>query len=772
MGNHEHIERKFLVPYEENPRLTGRTRFLETVREKLHASDPKKNNHRIALFGMGGIGKTQCALGYVYTYRDDYERIYWITAVNQAQFVEGHQTIARDANLPGLENAPPSEIVKAVQAWLRRQRRWLLVVDNLDDIQIAKNSLPENGPGEHTLITTRNAFSSGVPAEPLEVPLLDKEDSIELLSNLSNIAISPGSLEEQQAANIVDELRNLPLAIEQAAAYVREVTDDFGAYSDEYHKNHKKLHRWESTGNRQYDHSVAQALSLSFDQLQPNATRLLQLFAFMNPNGILIEFLQSGARGLEDDLREVVLDRSDLAKSLIDLEKFSLIKWDRKSKTLFIHRLVQTVVKDEMPEHELTRALNSFIDLCCESFPIVENNIRGEPYYTAEVREVCRRYQSQMLEPLLLAEIVRTEKCANIKEILANFLTKEDNHIDAKRLRLQVIQDRTQLLGIDHRDTVTGMHKLAWTYMMQGHIVAAIKLQEEVVGRRRRTCGEEQLEVLMSTHLLAYLYAQRGRYSEAAKMNEEVAAKMKKTLGEDDPATLLSGHTLSLVYFQQGRLDDAAKLEEEVLEKTKKVLGEVHQRTFWAMSGLVLIFLKQERVPEAALLAEELVEKNEQMWGEDHWDTVAAINNLACVYLDQGRVVEAAKLQEKVLENRIRVSGRDHPFTLLAMGNVAMSYRGLGRVDEAEKLLEEVLEKRRGIFGEEHPDTILAMNNLAVVYETQGRMMEAIKLEGEGLEKQKSILGEVHPDTQTMVKNLERMRQGLEAIKLQEAKLE
>jgi tetratricopeptide (TPR) repeat protein len=741
---------------------------LETIREKLSARDAKKSNHRIALFGMGGIGKTQCALGYVYTYRNDYERIYWITAVNQAQFMEGHQKIAKDANLPGLENAPPSEVVKAVQAWLGRQRRWLLVVDNLDDIRIAKDTLPENGPGEHTIITTRNAFSSGIPAEPLEVPLLDKEESIVLLSTLSNIQLSPGSQEEQQAANIVDELRYLPLAIEQAAAYVREVTDDFGAYCDEYHKNRKKLHRWEPTGNRQYDHSVAEALSLSFNKLQKNATGLLQLFAYMNPDGILIEFLQSGAKALNNDLREVVLDLSELAKALIELEKFSLIKWDRKKKTLYIHRLIQTVVKDEMPGAELTHALSSFIDVCCESFPIVENELREGCFYTAEVRGLCRRYQSQMLEPLLRSESVRTEKCANIKERLANFLTQENNHNDAKRLRLQVIQDRIELLGIDHRDAITALHKLAWTYMMQGRIVEAINLQEEALERRTRTCGEEELEMLVTKHLLAYLYVQQGRLSESAKLNEEVTAKMKTTLGEEDSATLLSGHTLALVYYRQGRLDDAAKLEEEVMEKMKRILGEDNQNTLWAMTGLVVIYCDQDRLTNAARLAQELVDKNERMWGEDHWDTLLALNNLAMVYLKQGRIVEGATLQENVMEKWTRVSGGDHPYTLLAKSNLAWFYQCLERVDEGVRMLEDVLEKRKRVSGPEHPDTLGVMSNLALAYEKQGRIMDGIKLLEEALEKQKSTLGEAHPVTETMVKNLERMHQQLDGVDVQE----
>jgi tetratricopeptide (TPR) repeat protein len=167
---------------------------------------------------------------------------------------------------------------------------------------------------------------------------------------------------------------------------------------------------------------------------------------------------------------------------------------------------------------------------------------------------------------------------------------------------------------------------------------------------------------------------------------------------------------------------------------------------------------------DAARLAQEPVDKNER-WGEDHWDTLVALNNLAMVYLKR-RYVEAATLQEKVLEKWTRVSGGENPYTLLAMSNLAWSYQCLARVDEAVRML--VLEKRKRVSGPEHPDTLGVMSNLASAYEKQGRIREGIMLLEEALEKQKSTLGEAHPATKTMVTNLERMRQQLGGVTVQE----
>jgi hypothetical protein len=121
-GESNQIENKFLVPYQSNPRSIGRAKFLQTLKEKLFDTAPKHYNHRIALYGMGGIGKTQCALGYVYANRDVYDRIYWITAIDQTSLLSGYQSIAKEARLHYLQNTSPIEIANKVLSWLRPEQ--------------------------------------------------------------------------------------------------------------------------------------------------------------------------------------------------------------------------------------------------------------------------------------------------------------------------------------------------------------------------------------------------------------------------------------------------------------------------------------------------------------------------------------------------------------------------------------------------------------------------------------------------------------------------
>lgn len=95
---------------------------------------------------------------------------------------------------------------------------------------------------------------------------------------------------------------------------------------------------------------------MSFNEIRKSnstAAHLFQLLAFFNPDGILIEFLKSGTKGMDNNLERLVFDEFEFTEALSSFETFSLINWDKQSNNIVIHRLVQAVVKDEMSEMDL-----------------------------------------------------------------------------------------------------------------------------------------------------------------------------------------------------------------------------------------------------------------------------------------------------------------------------------------------------------------------------------------------------------------------------------
>src|SRR5271170_1976445 len=213
-----------MVPYEKNEQFVGRQELVKDLRGLLCDVTPMQYNHRAALFGMGGVGKTQTSIAYVYAYRASYQRIYWISAATELSFFAGVQEIAaRSGCVPAgeVQNMGGAEVSKRVLAWLNQQDNWLFVIDNLEKVEMIVGFLPDRAPNKHTLITTRNPDTSGIPARGLEVPLLNLDEGVEVLYALSGM---DSTIERDDALTVLKELGYLPLAIEQAASYVRQVT--------------------------------------------------------------------------------------------------------------------------------------------------------------------------------------------------------------------------------------------------------------------------------------------------------------------------------------------------------------------------------------------------------------------------------------------------------------------------------------------------------------------------------------------------------------------
>jgi hypothetical protein len=546
----------FLVPHQQNHQFIGRKKLLATLHEKLCEVVQHGDNHRVALHGLGGVGKTQTALAYVYAHRNTYKAIYWMKAANQAELFSSFQDISkRTGCAPDVE---PAELAKRVLLWLGRQDNWLVIIDNLDDIKVIDGYLPPTAPDKHTIITTRNTKWKGIPAKELEVGLLNLEEAKELLFVKSEVRV--GAREEIKAALIIEELGRLPLAIEQAAAYVKEVSTDFAIFLKEYQQYGRELHNWMPEGIRPYPYSVATTWSVSFNMIKKhnlNAANLIRVLAFLNPDGILIDFLQSGAQALEKNLQQVVLNRTQLAETLLELEKFSLIKWDRQSKTISIHRLVQAVVTDEISDEESKSILNNIIDLFIHAFPKIITN---------ETRSLCRTYQGQIVEPLLRMKTIRISKLALIKNRVGTFLREDGKYDDSEKLLFHSVRIYTSVLGAEHTDTILAMENLASTYEEQGRNADATKIQEDALEKRKRILGEEHPDTLTSMNNLACMYRKQGKWTESAKMQKEMLAKRKMISGEDKPDMLRSMNNLAWMSTQQGKLTEATKMHEEVVE--------------------------------------------------------------------------------------------------------------------------------------------------------------------------------------------------------------
>ena len=191
------------------PLLAGREDLLAELDTRLTGGDdpaPRK----VALCGLGGAGKTSVALAYAHRHLTEVGVAWQFPAEDATVLAAGFGELA--AQLGARALADIQDPVASVHAMLARfATPWLLIFDNAADTASVAAFLPPAGPGR-VLITSQNPTW---PGHPLDVPMLDRDVAAAFLVNRT------GDQDRQAARDLADELGGLPLALEQAAAYIQ-----------------------------------------------------------------------------------------------------------------------------------------------------------------------------------------------------------------------------------------------------------------------------------------------------------------------------------------------------------------------------------------------------------------------------------------------------------------------------------------------------------------------------------------------------------------------
>ena len=341
------------VPYRRNPYFSGRVGLLEQV----HATFTKDQERVVtqALTGLGGSGKTQTALEYAYRYQEGYQAVFWVQAETRGQLEGGMAQLASLLNLPEQHEQEQAKSVAAIRHWLEAHPGWLLVLDNVEEMQVLQEVLPTRGQG-HLLLTSRSQ-AWGSLSQPTRVERLPIEQAAHFLLRRAQLLAGDKPLdgvppEQQRAARaIVEELGGLPLALDQAGAYIEETSCTLTDYLDVYRRHRKAA--LEYAGESLREHTVVGITwEASFEQVQsrsPAAVELLRLCAYLAPEGIPESLFLGGGDVLPPALREAVGDTFQWNAALAALRRFSLLDRQAETKTLSLHRLVQVVVQETLP---------------------------------------------------------------------------------------------------------------------------------------------------------------------------------------------------------------------------------------------------------------------------------------------------------------------------------------------------------------------------------------------------------------------------------------
>ena len=364
------------VPFQRNPYFTGR----EDVLEKLHNAlkSDKAAALAQAISGLGGIGKTQTAVEYAYRYGSEYNAVLWVKADSREALISDYAALAHVLDLPEKDAKEQNLAVVAVRRWLENNSGWLLVFDNADEPGLLEEYIPINQKG-HILLTSRaQLFDKLGISKPVELEKMPQDEAKEFLLKRTGRS-QPNQAENEAILKITEELDYLPLALEQAGAYINKIKCSFADYLSSYRGRGLKLLRLSPPVAGKYPESVATTWLLNFEQVEKMSKAsadLLRISAFLNPDNIPLELIANGVRELGDTISEALSDIENyplaLDELLLPLTQYSLITRNVSERTYSIHRLVQSVIRDRMDDkaqrlwaERTVRAVNS-------AFPSVE----------------------------------------------------------------------------------------------------------------------------------------------------------------------------------------------------------------------------------------------------------------------------------------------------------------------------------------------------------------------------------------------------------------
>lgn len=517
----------WMVKYNNEDDFFGRHGTMSTVERQL-----TEGNHRAALAGIGGVGKSRIAIQYSYQHHrlHSHSHIFWVHGGSRSRFETDYREIARLLDLPDREN-PDVDILKLVKDWLSNEVNgpWLMILDNADDrdlwlglqsktAQTKGTSIPliQHLPrciAGSLLITTRDRQLGHQLLEgkqkPLSISRLEPKEAQSLLSaKLSDQQLNPEDIEK-----LARELEYLPLTITQAAAYLEQTEISASEYLEIFQAGQSDIPNlleesiYDPSRDHESSNSVFQTWRLSFEQLtrqSPKAADTLSLMAVLDRQAISSELVHGS-----------VLDRK---AAIAKLKAFSLIQEESSSNKYSLHRLVQLSTQRWLADHD-----------------------KLSHWQKAAIGAVARIYPEE----------VDFDQWALIQDL--------NSHVQV--VLGHEFSEPTPLL-----DRARILHCLGHYTMEQGQASAALQMLSESHRLREKQLGNEDELTLGTLGLVVLALSKLHQPKQAREVCQQFHDSTNRVLGPRHRLTLKAKSRLAVCYNNDGQLEEGKELSLRALQ--------------------------------------------------------------------------------------------------------------------------------------------------------------------------------------------------------------
>ncbi|MDH6517464.1 tetratricopeptide (TPR) repeat protein [Streptomyces sp. SAI-135] len=691
--------------------FAARREELALLRAVLGTVNASGGGRTCAIHGLSGIGKTRLALEYARRYEDLFDVIWRVEAAHaptarasllalahRLQDLRDQQTGPRAPH----EDRDPEQTLQHLLSNELPRIRALLIYDGAEDDATIRQLLPDTGHGGQVLITSVNpVWQRSAPHHRIALEAFTAQEAVSFLRNESGID------DEAGLAKIVDRLGRLPLALEPAAASLRDEPD-----IDAYLQALDLPSQDAPSARPETSPSGAPAWIHSFHQAETRdalAGLLLRLCAFLAPQGIPSYFFEADGqrtdllpRPLAEGLAQPPRDRriKDTARNS------SLLTGEAK---LVMHTQVQAVIREEMPQEEQTFHAAAAVCLVNGWFP--EDPERESTW-------------PQCVELLPHARVVLDhcgrlgvvdENTSTLLQSMGEYFRVQGDRTEAERLLMDALRQRENLWGRQNSLVANTLVSLSRLKVLSAELPEARSFAEDALKIRLRLDGDRDPRTLESRMQLGRVLRELGDFDGASEAADQTLLRLRR-LSETDPVKIADGLCdLGLVRWRQGRLGEALKLHREALQLLERAPGDGEparrNRTAFVHQALGLALLDSEDLEGA----------------EHHLRSALEVLECAGYAVSHPIVLSSSvHLGETLRQRAARYRGRDDRRSPARERSSPGEREAERLLAEAKRIFDQVLSAPHMDGDRDHPDRACALVRYSHLLHDQGNTEAAL----------------------------------------------
>ena len=791
------------IPFR-NPYFTGREQALEKLRAQLTSgSTAVIRQPPQALYGLGGIGKTEIAAEYAHRFSSDYNVVWWIRADQEDSIRSALVGLGRRL---GLQDFHPEErdyssriVLDALQAG-EPYDAWLLIFDNVTQPGIIGQFIPQ-GRG-HVIVTSRiSEWRKELHTDGIEVAEFDLSETIQFLRTrvpqLGNDPDPDGNgppAEEDARRQAVAErlayrLGNLPIAAEHAAAYLAQTGRSADDYIEDFNRNaHELLSR---EADMYSSEIVATTWSISRQNLTPEAQGLFRILAFFSAEPISEEVLVQPGRiqDVPDELSKVLSSRTELRRAARELARFSLAKIHGVRNVIQVHSVVQAVTRGRIEREDPEAAAQMRATahaLLAAADPGEPDKEQNDPLFERTIHHLIPSGALESSNHELRNLIINQVRRLHLRGGYAESLNLGENALQSWRDRF----------GPDDLQTLSLAVQVGIALRASGQTEEAYKLNEVTQQILRDHYGQQHEVYLSCANSYGQDLRLLGRYAEALEHDFVLLPVFEDVLGVSNYRTLNVSNNIAISLRCMGKFQEALTRDQYTYDMREQNFGYSDPQTLSSKFGIARDLRRLGRYDEALDYSRELaeiLEDRREPWrlfrlsvdadlcqalrragfyadarelgesnfvryqalvGNEHREALVAATNLINYRRITDDLSGAQELGEHTAQTWEKAAGAGHPNTLTAYANLAVVLWARGNSNAARDLNMTVRAGFEQIFDDDHPSRLVVMANLASNLAAIGAVRQAREIGEEALAICRLSWGADHPVTLAIAANL------------------